>query len=395
MTAHPIQRRLQRDQRAFTLIELLVVIAIITLLASTAVFTMFGVREDVRETRARAAVAKINELIMEKWESYQTRAIPIRILPGTNPRMAAAMRLNAVRELMRMELPDRVTDLYLHDGSGNWVSPMLVGNPVAYFDTTPVALWAPPSAWLSYQRRIMANTARGSRWTEQHEHSECLYMILAGIRDGDTTGLEWFEESEIGDTDGDGMPEILDPWGRPIYFLRWAPGYASDLQDPARREPDPFDPLRVDPRWENNDDANPDTKLDDPFALFPLIYSGGRDRQYGVVRKDYEDDDGDPSTPPVDVEIIYGMTNTDPYAVARLREEPPPTPSRFPVPTWPVDFVARFPSSPWPSASGLWSSRPMNDPYMILPKSGDYVGRRFVTNNVGDDDITNHLLEVR
>ncbi|MHB9067080.1 MAG: type II secretion system protein [Pirellulaceae bacterium] len=376
MTAHPIQRRLQRDKRAFTLIELLVVIAIITLLASTAVFTMFGVREDVRETRARAAVAKINELIMEKWESYQTRAIPIRIPPGTEPRMAAAMRLNAVRELMRMELPDRVTDLYLRDGSGNWVAPTSVGNPVAYFGTTPVALSAPPSAWLSYQRRIMANTARGSSWTLQHEHSECLYMILAGIRDGDTTGLEWFEESEIGDTDGDGMPEILDPWGRPIYFLRWAPGYVSDLQDPARREPDPFDPLRVDPRWENNVDANPDTKLDDPFALFPLIYSGGRDRQFGVVRKDYDDS----TQPPEDREIEYGKTPMEPYASAE------PNPALYP-------YASQFPPHPWPSA--VWPSRPMNDPYMIMPVSGDYVGRRFVTNNVGDDDITNHLLEVR
>ena len=289
MIAHSIQRRLQRENRAFTLVELLVVIAIITVLASTALFTMFGVREDVRETRARAEVAKINELIMEKWESYRTRAIPIRIPAGTDPRTAAAMRLNAVRELMRMELPDRITDLYLRDGAGNWASPTSVANPAAYFGTTPVGLSAPPSAWLGFQRRIMANTARGKIWSPLHEHSECLYMILAGIRDGDTTGLEWFSESEMGDTDDDGMPEILDSWGRPIYFLRWAPGYASDLQDPSRREPDPFDPLRVDPRWENNDDSNPNTKLDDPFALFPLIYSGGRDKQFGVVRKDYDD----------------------------------------------------------------------------------------------------------
>ncbi len=52
MIAHSSQRRLQRENRAFTLVELLVVIAIITVLASTAVFAMFGVREDVREKRA-------------------------------------------------------------------------------------------------------------------------------------------------------------------------------------------------------------------------------------------------------------------------------------------------------------------------------------------------------
>ena len=71
------------------------------------------------------------------------------------------------------------------------------------------------------------------------------------------------------------MPEILDPWGKPIYFLRWAPGFASDLQDPSRRAPDPFDPLRIDPRWASDD-------AEKPFALFPLVYSAGRDRDYGV-----------------------------------------------------------------------------------------------------------------
>ena len=61
-------------------------------------------------------------------------------------------------------------------------------------------------------------------------------MILASIRDGDITGLDFFTEGEIGDVDNDGMPEILDPWGVPIYFLRWAPGFRGDLQ-PGDLEP--------------------------------------------------------------------------------------------------------------------------------------------------------------
>jgi len=378
MSAHANQQRLQRDCRAFTLVELLVVIAIITLLASTALFTMYGVREDVRNTRARAQVAKINELIMEKWEAYRTRTLPIRIPAGTDPRTAAAVRLNAVREMMRMELPDRMSDLYLRNSAGNWFETTSVANPMAFFDSTPVGLAAPPSAWLAFQRRIIANAARGKVWTRQHQHAECLYLIIAGIRESDTTGLEWFDESEIGDVDNDGMPEILDPWRHPIYFLRWAAGYQSELQNPDRREPDPFDPLRVDPRWENNNDANPQSRLDDPYTLFPLIYSAGRDGRYGVVREDYDMS----TTPATDHEIIYGMTHEEPYNSANLN-------------------LALYPYGPlppaWPSASGLWLTRPMNDPYMILPISGDYVGRPFLDINADDDadDITNHLLETR
>jgi len=212
-------------------------------------------------------------------------------------------------------------------------------------------------------------------------------MILANIREGDTTGLEFFDESELGDTDNDGMPELLDAWGRPIYFLRWAPGYTSVLQpaDITQRQPDPFDPLRVDPRFENNNESNADTKLDDPFALYPVIYSGGRDRSYGLVRKDYDDDDNDPTTPPINVDIVYALTDQEDYRSATL------DPALYP-------YASQFPPSPWlpgPSPSGVWPSRPRNDPYMILPVSGDYIGRRFVTNTDVEDDITNHLLEVR
>ncbi|MCU0959415.1 MAG: type II secretion system GspH family protein, partial [Pirellulaceae bacterium] len=82
----------RRPRPAFTLVELLVVITIITILASTAMFALYGVREDARERRARAQIAKLNELIMERWESYRTRAMPVSIPAGTHPRAAAARR---------------------------------------------------------------------------------------------------------------------------------------------------------------------------------------------------------------------------------------------------------------------------------------------------------------
>ena len=46
----------------------------------------------------------------------------------------------------------------------------------------------------------------------------------------DPEAREQFNESEIGDVDEDGCPEFIDGWGRPIMFLRWAPGFRSDLQ---------------------------------------------------------------------------------------------------------------------------------------------------------------------
>lgn len=260
---------------AFTLAELLVVIAIIGVVASMALFTLRGVREDARERRARAQVTKIHELIMHKWESYRTRPVrlarPVRLENRpTDPVKAARKRLQALRELMRKELPDRKTDV-----TSNF----------------PSRLASKPALWQAYGRRA------SDSWTEANEEAECLYLILAAMRDGNTTGLDFFPEDEIGDVDDDGMPEILDPWGVPIRFLRWAPGFTSDIQHGPRPEnagsgdgdndsgsvafdPDPFDPLKVDSRWEAWGDDDP---TNDPFALYPLIVSGGRDKSFYEV----------------------------------------------------------------------------------------------------------------
>ena len=42
---------------------------------------------------------------------------------------------------------------------------------------------------------------------------------------GSPEAMEQFSQSEIGDTDHNGYPEFLDGWGKPIFFLRWAPGF--------------------------------------------------------------------------------------------------------------------------------------------------------------------------
>ena len=91
-----------------------------------------------------------------------------------------------------------------------------------------------------------------------------------------------FGESTIGDTDGDGAKEFLDGWERPINFLRWAPGFDSQIQldaaelaamSPSEQavavanDHDPFDIFRVDAL---------------AFRLVPLIFSAGGDETFGV-----------------------------------------------------------------------------------------------------------------
>lgn len=296
MNARTMPMRPERGhRRAFTLVEMLVVITLIGIIASTMLFAMFGVREDARERRARAQIARIHELLMQQWEGYRTRAVPVQNPTAViDPRQMAGLRLNALRELMRMEMPDRKSDL---------LSP--INEVPANTTDVPRFLKSRPALWRAHVRRarqqIIARrglnpAAAASQdawkndvtgWTPEHQHAECLYLILASIRDGDNTGLEFFSEDEMGDVDNDGMFEILDPWGVPVYFLRWAPGFRSDLQpgdlnlaedgDAGASNGDPFDILKMDPRWRDNVPYN------DPQLIFPLIVSAGRDRQFDLL----------------------------------------------------------------------------------------------------------------
>ncbi|MFM9067220.1 MAG: type II secretion system protein [Planctomycetota bacterium] len=274
---------ISRRRRAFTLIELLVVISIIALLASAALFAMWGVLDEAKGDRTRRQIERIDQAIQQRWDGYLTRSIPINLPASMPPETVARVLLNAFRDLMRTDLPDRITDV-MDDPAISVFSYMVPGipQPINYAAKLPLS-----SLQRGYRRRCMAvlgaspnnpNQPDYSKWSSSYEDSECLYLILSAMNEEGTNAvLDYFPASEIGDVDKDGMHEILDAWGRPIVFLRWAPGFYSDRQSQnGVTDPDPFDPLKVDPRYLDSDTTN------DPFLLFPLIMSAGSDGAYDI-----------------------------------------------------------------------------------------------------------------
>ncbi|MFO0956954.1 MAG: hypothetical protein U0800_05735 [Isosphaeraceae bacterium] len=118
---------------------------------------------------------------------------------------------------------------------------------------------------------------------KNHRHStaraEALYAFLIESP-GATVGRDSFKDTEVADTDGDGMPEFVDAWGNPVLFFRWPTYYNSDVQkgvpwDGAsagtyrgsvpytsysdRRETNPLDPngQLVSPVWWARQASNP------------------------------------------------------------------------------------------------------------------------------------------
>jgi prepilin-type N-terminal cleavage/methylation domain-containing protein len=167
------------------------------------------------------------------------------------PRFKARYRMMSLRNIMRMEMPERWSDIATVEKgnpprvrtfpSPNW------GPAIAKFAGAPTSI-PPSSLWQGYFRKVdAANRASNyEKPTVEQQGAECLYMmVMAAIaEEGDARDV--FKASDIKDVDGDGFPEFVDGWGRPISWLRWAPGFRSELNTLAQGTgsafPSPDDP---------------------------------------------------------------------------------------------------------------------------------------------------------
>jgi prepilin-type N-terminal cleavage/methylation domain-containing protein len=234
-----------RSRRAgFTLVELLVTMVIVAILAALTLAGLAGVRQGAKADKTRNTIRKIDAVIRPMYDSYRNRRV--LDLPTQPDRFSASVQiLEAKRRLIAYEMPDRWEDVPLPAEAGR-----IASGPKA----VPPGMRSAAVRSYAAARPALPNTLYGG--------AECLYLIVQ--RSGyDPDALEFFRSDEIGDLDQDGMSEFLDGWGRPISFLRWAPGFVSPIQiHDSTNAHDPLDPKRID---------------DTAYALVPLIYSSGPD----------------------------------------------------------------------------------------------------------------------
>lgn len=118
-----------RSRNAFTIVELLAVMVLLSMMAGMVVTAVSGVTRSAREARTKNIIAAIDSVLLEQYESYKYRALPVEIPDTFNPANftsgsttteigfevlsseAARIRLLMVRDLQRMELPDRLSDI--------------------------------------------------------------------------------------------------------------------------------------------------------------------------------------------------------------------------------------------------------------------------------------------
>jgi Tfp pilus assembly protein PilE len=206
----------------------LVVVAVIGILTAIMLGASVMVRNSARAAKTQATIVKLNNIIMERYESYLTRRVPINT-SGMSPHDAAQARLAAIRQLMRLEMPDNITDTFTaaaKDVTQLSVLPVNIQNLLKVFKDNPPVLWS------AYNQRIPASVA-----TIDAPVAVCLYMVVSM---GSPEAMEQFSQDEIGtvagrDTTGavvSQFPVFVDGWGTPILWQRWAPGCSqySDIQ---------------------------------------------------------------------------------------------------------------------------------------------------------------------
>jgi prepilin-type N-terminal cleavage/methylation domain-containing protein len=302
---------MSENRKAFTLIELMVVVVIIVMLAMLASTAYFGAMQSAREVRTIGIIAKLDAAISDIYETYEFRFEHIENALDPSSRSAFDSNLTSMSEvdltklkrklmydLMRMEMPSTRQEAL---------------EPPSTSITIQSVNYRLANSAVQQVYHDIINSAGASSSTPSFatESAELLYLIIANL---DPEALENFTASEIGDTDGNGLSEFIDGWGRPIAFLRFAPGFIDTDRQPDVKKivsslsstaldthSETFDVIQVltgisvdttnsaiinakdliVSKWQ--DPFDPDMLNGESWFLYPVVVSAGRDGKFGVV----------------------------------------------------------------------------------------------------------------
>ncbi len=226
-------------RRGLTLIELLVVIGILSVLVALAVGVILPLIGTTDEKNTETLLRKLDDAIQQRWTEVRKKADSETVPSPVVQNLAGGDQARARVIWFKLRLKQHF--------------------PTSYAEALNPAAGYLPSL---YKYKLQAAGVTGNEPPTLPQMSACLLLALQRSE----KGYQFNAEESLGagalqDTDGDGLPEIVDGWGTPIAFYRWA-CYHPDMLDTSangeaarrdRRSPrfDPEDPegLLLNPTW--------------------------------------------------------------------------------------------------------------------------------------------------
>lgn len=271
------------------------VIGILLFLIATSAVVVRNIGNRAREKATMATIVKINGLLSQRIQAYQKaldssrtqKLLQLRLnskrgelVNATNNKKYYGLSVPVLEILVRKDLFRENFPQFVGDSAEiNAAMDTLVGTPGTAGNDTP-------DGGLSIS-------------------SEYLYFILTqhdafGVA---PVGEDAFSASEVADTDGDGLKEFVDGWGRPLRFYRWptrlfrpfgfgirrdvAGAFFSGLPRVPTTSSNEKDPLEVDPDDSLGRIANEDVRTG---GLMANIFNDSANYVYdplGVPPNDY------------------------------------------------------------------------------------------------------------
>jgi len=297
MTRKPAPRR------GFSLIEMMVVIAIISILLAISAGAFVKYYINARQRATEAMLTILDDQLGQRVESFWKNVKPpIRtrhaVMAGlgvngagtTNESQPIRLRramLLAKLEAMRGDFPQQFADFLLGTSGGlatctDTAAP-LADNAAAVASRARTAI-EQEYRRLTYEKNPAAVPNNGKRFDptvastftqiaphdHQTESAACLYLMLkVGSGEGKSFDMASIPPSSIRDTDGDGVPEIVDAWGTPIRFYRWPTDLIQSLvrqssQMGGDKNYLDIDPVTKLPNQNNQNTLDPERLLQTP-----------------------------------------------------------------------------------------------------------------------------------
>jgi prepilin-type N-terminal cleavage/methylation domain-containing protein len=196
----------------FTIIELLIVILLMSIMLSILVSLVRGVMGTTRYAATKTTIIKISRILEDRTEAFRRYMDKLDKRAGNSlPRYVKPFHLKqaggrrqlalilARKDEFRRHFPQMFSEINTSTSNNNWPTLNPDGSTNSNYDPLMHELFP------------------------ESESSECLYFFLT---QGDTFGAEQiaadaFTSLEVMDTDGDGLQEFVDSWGKPLRFYRW------------------------------------------------------------------------------------------------------------------------------------------------------------------------------